>query len=103
MKKAFTLIELLAVIVILAIILFVAVPKVLLAYESSKKEAFKQNAQMLFKAIDLKQVFDETFDVLALNKDNVNEVLKTDSSNYEELIVTNSDDQINITLFGANI
>lgn len=50
MKKGFTLVELLAVIVILAIILAIAIPGISNIIESSKKGAVESDAKMVFKA-----------------------------------------------------
>ena len=46
-KNGFTLVELLAVIVILAIILVIAVPKVMSVIEDSKKAALESTAKMI--------------------------------------------------------
>ena len=46
-KKGFTLVELLAVIVVLAIILVIAVPRILDVIESARKEALGRSAQMV--------------------------------------------------------
>ena len=43
-RNAFTLIELLAVIVILAVILVIAIPRILDVIETSKKDSFKNSA-----------------------------------------------------------
>ena len=45
-KSGFTLIELLAVIAILAIILVISIPKILDVIETSKKDSFKNAAQL---------------------------------------------------------
>ena len=46
-KKGFTIIELLAVIVVLSIILVIAVPRVLNVIEESKKKSFEISANKL--------------------------------------------------------
>ncbi|MDD4298966.1 MAG: prepilin-type N-terminal cleavage/methylation domain-containing protein, partial [Bacilli bacterium] len=48
-KKGFTLVELLAVIVILAIILAIAVPGITGLIESTTKSAFASDAKMIIK------------------------------------------------------
>ena len=53
MKKGFTLVELLAVIVILAVILVIAVPQVLKVVDNSRISAYLKNKQMVLKAVDL--------------------------------------------------
>ena len=46
-RNAFTLIELLAVIVILAVILVIAIPRILDVIDVSKKDSFKNSAQLI--------------------------------------------------------
>ena len=64
-KKAFTLIELLAVIVILAIIALIAVPIVIHIINDSKKSSEKESIKLYMdtveKAITRKQMSDSTF------------------------------------------
>ena len=55
-KNAFTLIELLAVIVILAVILVIAIPRILDVIETSKKDSFKTSAQIIADSADKKYV-----------------------------------------------
>ena len=61
MKKinAFTLIELLAVIVILAVILVIAIPRILDVIETSKKDSFKNSAQLIADSAEKKKVSDK--------------------------------------------
>ena len=58
-KNAFTLIELLAVIAILAIILVISIPKVLDVIETSKKDSFKNSAQLIADNAEKKKVSDK--------------------------------------------
>jgi type IV pilus assembly protein PilA len=53
-KKGFTLVELLAVIVILAVILAIAVPSISTVMDSAKKSAFEDNVKLIIKGIDYK-------------------------------------------------
>jgi type IV pilus assembly protein PilA len=53
-KKGFTLVELLAVIVILAIILAIAVPSISTMVSSAKKSSFEDNVKLIIKGIDYK-------------------------------------------------
>ena len=53
-KKGFTLIELIAVVVILGIIMLIAVPNILSTLEKNKKETFLKDAQLLVSAADYK-------------------------------------------------
>ena len=58
-KNAFTLIELLAVIVILAVILVIAIPRILDVIETSKKDSFKNAAQLIADSAEKKKVSDK--------------------------------------------
>ena len=58
-KNAFTLIELLAVIVILAVILVIAIPRILDVIETSKKDSFKNAAQLIADTAEKKKVSDK--------------------------------------------
>ena len=55
-RNAFTLIELLAVIVILAVILVIAIPRILDVIETSKKDSFKTSAQLIADSAEKKYV-----------------------------------------------
>ena len=58
-KSGFTLIELLAVIVILAVILVIAIPRILDVIETSKKDSFKNAAQLIADNAEKKKVSDK--------------------------------------------
>ena len=58
-RNAFTLIELLAVIVILAVILVIAIPRILDVIEISKKDSFKNSAQLIADTAEKKKVSDK--------------------------------------------
>lgn len=87
-KKGFTLVELLAVIVILAIILAIAVPTISSLIQDAKEKAMAANAKMVIKAIDYKLLQDTTFDVTTLTAANVESLLGVDAENIETLSVS---------------
>ena len=58
-KNAFTLIELLAVIVILAVILVIAIPRILDVIETSKKDSIKSSARMIINSAEKKNMIDK--------------------------------------------
>ena len=64
-KKGFTLVELLAVIVILAIILAIAVPTISSLILSQRTAAFEANVKMLLKGIDYKYLENPTTNTAA--------------------------------------
>ena len=61
-KNAFTLIELLAVIVILAVILVIAIPRILDVIETSKKDSFKNAAQLIADSAEKKKASNKLLD-----------------------------------------
>ena len=61
-KNAFTLIELLAVIVILAVILVIAIPRILDVIETSKKDSFKNSAQLIADSAEKKKASNKLLD-----------------------------------------
>ena len=56
-KKGFTLVELLGVIIILAVILLIAVPKITNIIDESKKEAYKSSVQGYINSILSEQFY----------------------------------------------
>ena len=101
-KKGFTLVELLAVIVILAVILAIAVPGISNMIESSKRNAFESSLKMILKAAELKKLEDGSFDPTQLDETTVKTLLNIDNSNYEKLLIEEIDDQLYGTIIGKN-
>ena len=85
-KNAFTLIELLAVIVILAVILVIAIPRILDVIETSKKDSFKSTAQLIADSAEKKKVSDKL-----LGKDEsitCKDVAKINDEDYKSCIIS---------------
>ena len=85
-KNAFTLIELLAVIVILAVILVIAIPRILDVIETSKKDSFKTSAQLIADNAEKKKVSDKL-----LGKDEeitCKDVAKINDEDYASCIIS---------------
>ena len=85
-KNAFTLIELLAVIVILAVILVIAIPRILDVIETSKKDSFKNSAQLIADSAEKKKVSDKL-----LGKDEeitCKDVAKINDEDYKSCIIS---------------
>jgi prepilin-type N-terminal cleavage/methylation domain-containing protein len=59
-KKGFTLVELLAVIVILAIILAIAVPDITNMVANARRDAFQSNVKLIIRGIEYKMLEDLT-------------------------------------------
>ena len=85
-RNAFTLIELLAVIVILAVILVIAIPRILDVIETSKKDSFKNSAQLIADSAEKKKVSDKL-----LGKDEeitCKDVAKINDEDYASCIIS---------------
>ena len=85
-RNAFTLIELLAVIVILAVILVIAIPRILDVIETSKKDSFKNAAQLIADSAEKKKVSDKL-----LGKDEsitCKDVAKINDEDYKSCIIS---------------
>ena len=98
-KNAFTLIELLAVIVILAVILVIAIPRILDVIETSKKDSFKNSAQLIADTAEKKKVSDKL-----LGKDEeitCKDVAKINDEDYASCKITfDSDGNAKVSITG---
>ena len=94
MKKsnAFTLIELLAVIVILAVILVIAIPRILDVIETSKKDSFKNSAQLIADNAEKKKVSDKLLG--KAEEITCKDVAKINDEDYASCIITFDSDGI---------
>ena len=91
-RNAFTLIELLAVIVILAVILVISIPRILDVIETSKKDSFKNAAQLIADSAEKKKVSDKL-----LGKDEeitCKDVAKINDEDYASCIISFDSDGI---------
>jgi prepilin-type N-terminal cleavage/methylation domain-containing protein len=90
-KRAFTLVELLSVLVVLAIILAIAIPGITGIIRNATEKAFEKDAKMVIKAIEYKSLEDSSLDITTIKKDSeedtVSSILKLSSENYEELSI----------------
>ncbi|MFA5696175.1 MAG: prepilin-type N-terminal cleavage/methylation domain-containing protein, partial [Bacilli bacterium] len=66
-KKGFTLVELLAVIVILAIILAIAVPSITGILNSAKRSAFEADVKLIIKGIEYKMLEKDAGTIVPIN------------------------------------
>ena len=98
-RNAFTLIELLAVIVILAVILVIAIPRILDVIETSKKDSFKNSAQLIADNAEKKKVSDKL-----LGKDEeitCKDVAKINDEDYASCKITfDSDGKAKVSILG---
>ena len=91
-KSGFTLIELLAVIVILAVILVISIPRILDVIETSKKDSFKNAAQLIADSAEKKKASNKLLD-----KDEeitCKDVAKINDEDYKSCIISFDSDGI---------
>jgi len=98
-KRGFTLVELLAVIVILAVILVIAVPKVMNIIEDVRKASFSSSVKILASEAEKKYVQNE---VLGL-KDSISceGISKLNKEDYEYCSITMDNGIALVTLVGS--
>ncbi len=102
-KQGFTLVELLAVIVILAIILAIAVPGISGLIKNVTTNAFEQDAKMIIKAINNKSLMDADFNITSITKENINELLGVGNDNYEAIeVLKDNNGNSYIKIIGKN-
>ena len=79
-KRGFTLVELLAVIVVIGLILVIVVPRVLKNIDEEKKSAFISSAKALIRKVEYDYMDKEDFDYVSLKTFNINDI---SMSNYD--------------------
>ena len=100
-KTAFTLIELVATIVILSIILAITVPTIVGIIDSSTKAAFESDAKMVLKAIDYKKLTNEGYDETTVTQNNIGDILGLSNENYRSLNIAKENDKDIISIIGT--
>jgi prepilin-type N-terminal cleavage/methylation domain-containing protein len=105
-KKGFSLVELLAVIVILGILLAIAIPAITGVIDRATREAFAQDIRMFIRALNFAKMGDETFDPTTVMKqngvDNIYEKIRVASNNYERVQVITRSEDIYVMIHGQN-
>jgi len=101
-KHAFTLAELLAVIIILAIILAITMPSIINVIENATIEVFKIETKKLLKTVREANLLDDELDITTINQDNIDDILNISNKNYEFLELTIENDKLHIKLVGKN-
>jgi prepilin-type N-terminal cleavage/methylation domain-containing protein len=99
---AFTLIELLAVVIILAIITVIAVPNVLNVIEKAKKNSFEIDAKMIAKAIETERARDSDFNPISIDANSLPTILSLPNGNYDSVDVVMIDNEIYIASVGKD-
>src|SRR5690554_6983794 len=93
-EQGFTLIEVLAVIIILGIIMAIIIPIVEDVIMDAKKDTFFLSAHKVINAVHEKILIDDTFDVSTIDITNLKDKLKISNPNYQAITITrtNKDD-----------
>lgn len=99
-KKGFTLVELLAVIVVLAIILAIAIPSISGIIKNPTKRAFNYDAKMVIKAIEYQKLENDRFNPLEVTKENMMETIGLSDYNYEQVSILIKNGVIEVVLVG---
>lgn len=84
-KKGFTLVELIAVIVVLAIILAITVPAITGVVRSSAMRAFESDAKLVLNAVKLKLLENPNLDPTTITQENINQSLGLTNENYADV------------------
>ena len=93
MKKGFTLSELLAVIVILAIVLAITIPTITGIISKVTMNAFVSDANMILKGVDYQLLQDSTYLDDSINKSKLITDLDISAMNYEEITLSYTADK----------
>ena len=107
MKKGFTLVELLAVLVILAVILVIAVPMIISSINNAKMSAIDSSVRLIISQIKFKRSLDSSYDVSAINASNTYEELGIENGIFSEIVavVENEDTEneiVRVTVVGKD-
>ena len=97
-KKGFTLVELLAVIVILAIILVIAVPKISDTIKNSKKASFESSAKTIASQAEKKKMEKEILE--DSGSINCSDVVKLNDTDYESCSISFDGNTAKVSLIG---
>ena len=97
-RNAFTLVELLAVIVILAIILVIAVPKITDTIKNSKIASFESSAKTIAAQAEKKKMENEILE--NQNPINCNDVVNLNDTDYDSCSITFDGNTAKVTLVG---
>lgn len=101
-NKGFTLVELLAVILILGIILSISIPSVISLLKNSTKQSFVLDTQNLLEEIKNKGLKNVNFDPTTVNETTLESILDINSDNYQKVTVTMVSDKVHVVIIGKN-
>lgn len=106
-KKGFTLVELLAVLVILAVILIIAVPTIINTIKQARMSSIESSAKLIISQVKFKRNMDSSYDVSTINASNLEEELEIKNNVFSEVVITLTDEntpeeEVNISVVGKD-
>ncbi len=100
-KKGFTLIEILAVIVVLAILLVIAIPSISSIIGQSKIQSFVIDTKSVIKAVEVKRTANRHYDITKINRANIKKELDISPDNYASIIINETETTPYVTIVGS--
>jgi prepilin-type N-terminal cleavage/methylation domain-containing protein len=100
-KNGFTLVELLAVIVVFGIILVIAIPSIINIISDATMDALESDAKMVLKQLEYEQLKDSNFNATTINTNTITN-LSLSNSNYDYLKVGMNGESPYIFIRGKN-
>ena len=102
-NKGFTLVEVLAVIIILMVLIAISIPIISNIIESSRKGAFSNSLKLIVNRAIALEAKDHTIDFYTINETNIENLMGIDVTNYETLSFEKEDDgDFFATILGKN-
>ena len=102
MKKGFTLIELMAIIVLLAVVMAMMVPTIIGVIESSKKDAFASDVKSIIREINNELASGTYYDITQLNVDDLKNIFQIDTKNIYFISTEEVEGEISYKVIGTN-
>lgn len=101
-KKGFTLIEILAVIVVLGTIMLIVMPRIIGILDDSKKSAFQVEVNSLIDVIQNRMIDNPSLTVSTFTLDYIKNNLGVKTDNYKSVFVSKVNDKVYVEIVGAN-
>ena len=101
MRKGFTIVELLAVIVIVSILLTIFIPIVTNTISNSKEKAFTVDAKNVLRQVEYK-ILEKNVNLDLIDETNIQTIFNIDPINYEKIAFTKMGGELYILMKGKN-
>lgn len=100
--KGFTLIELMAVLLIVIVISLIAAPTIFNVVETSKRESFLVNARQILRIVDNEKLSNSTFDLSQINPETMMDLIDIPGEYYESITFKEYNDNLFINVSVAD-